>query len=99
MRQLRIVYRSFGVRREVIRQVPQKWEELTPDQFLLVSRFYLQEMDESSFLKGFYSLPSGVGFDSYYIYRLSELLEFHQRLSCPDGPFYPSLCSQTESAG
>lgn len=76
MRQLRIVYRSFGVRREVIRQVPQKWEELTPDQFLLVSRFYLQEMDESSFLKGFYSLPSGVGFDSYYIYRLSELLEF-----------------------
>jgi hypothetical protein len=76
MRQLRIVYRSFGVRREVIRQVPQKWEELTPDQFLLVSRFYLQEMDESSFLKGFYSLPSGVGFDSYYIYRLSELIEF-----------------------
>lgn len=76
MRQLRIAYRSFGIRREIIRQVPQKWEELTPDQFLLVSRFYLQEIDESLFLKEFYSLPSGVDFDSYYIYRLSELIEF-----------------------
>ena len=66
MRELRIAYRSFGVRREVIRRIPQKWEELTPDQFLLVSRFYLQESDESSFLKEFYSLPSGVGSDSRF---------------------------------
>ena len=56
--------------------MPQKWEELTPSQFLLVSRFYLQEMDESSFLKEFYSLPSGVIADGYYRYKLSELIEF-----------------------
>lgn len=76
MRELRITYRSFGIRHEVIRWVPMKWEELTPSQFLLVSRLYLQEMDESSFLKEFYSLPSGVGSDSYYNYKLSELIEF-----------------------
>ena len=76
MRELSMTYRSFGVRREIIRRVPQKWEELTPSQFLLVSRFYLQETDESSFLKEFYSLPSGVIADSYYRYNLSELLEF-----------------------
>ena len=76
MRELRIAYRSFGVRREVIRRVPQKWEELTPSQFLLVSRFYLQETDESSFLKEFYPLPSGVIADSYYRYKLSDLIEF-----------------------
>ena len=75
MRELRIAYRSFGVRREVIRRVPQKWEELTPSQFLLVSRFYLQETDESSFLKEFYPLPSGVIADSYYRSTLSELTE------------------------
>ena len=51
-------------------------EELTPAQFLLVSRLYLQEMDEPSFLKEFYSLPSGVGSDTYYSYKLSELVEF-----------------------
>lgn len=76
MRELRIAYRSFGVRHEITRRIPQKWEELTPDQFLLVSRFYLQESDESSFLKEFYSLPFGVGSDSYYKYKLSELIEF-----------------------
>ena len=48
MRQLRIVYRSFGVRREVIRQVPQKWEELTPDQFLQVMH-HLYEMGDKVF--------------------------------------------------
>ena len=76
MRELRMAYRSFGVRREIICRVPQKWEELTPSQFLLVSRFYLQETDELSFLKEFYSLPSGVIADSYYRYKLSELIEF-----------------------
>ncbi len=76
MRELRIAYRSFGVRHEITRQVPQKWEEMTPEQFLLVSRLYLQEMDEPVFLKEFYSLPSGVSSDSYYNYKLSELLEF-----------------------
>ena len=53
MRELRITYRRFGIRHEIIRRVPQKWEELTPAQFLLVSRLYLQEMDEPSFLKEF----------------------------------------------
>lgn len=76
MRELRIAYRRFGIRHEIIRRVPQKWEELTPAQFLLVSRLYLQEMDEPSFLKEFYSLPSGVGSDTYYSYKLSELVEF-----------------------
>lgn len=76
MRQLCITYRSLSIRREVIRQVPQKWEELTPDQFLLIARLYLQETDESSFLKEFYSLPSSVSSDSYYRYKLSELIEF-----------------------
>lgn len=61
MKELRIEYSSFGIRREVTCPVPEKWEELTPEQFLLVSRLYLQEMDESSFLKKFYSLPSGAG--------------------------------------
>ena len=64
MRELRITYRRFGIRHEIIRRVPQKWEELTPAQFLLVSRLYLQEMDEPSFLKEFYSLPSEAGSDS-----------------------------------
>ena len=76
MRELRITYRRLGVRHEIIRQIPQKWEELTPTQFLLVSRLYLQEIDEPSFLKEFYSLPSGVGSDTYYSYKLSELVEF-----------------------
>ena len=76
MRELRIAYRRFGIHHEIIRQVPQKWEELTPTQFLLVSRLYLQEIDEPSFLKEFYSLPSGVGSDTYYSYKLSELVEF-----------------------
>ena len=69
MRELRIAYRRFGIRHEIIRRVPQKWEELTPAQFLLVSRLYLQEIDEPSFLKEFYSLPSGVGSDTYYSYK------------------------------
>ena len=76
MRELRIAYRRFGIRHEIIRRVPQKWEELTPAQFLLVSRLYLQEIDEPSFLKEFYSLPYGVGSDTYYSYKLSELVEF-----------------------
>lgn len=76
MRELRIIYHSFGVRHKIIRQVPQKWEELTPAQFLLVARLYLQELDEPSFLKEFYTLPSGAGPDSYYSYRLGELIEF-----------------------
>ena len=76
MRELRITYRRLGVRHEIIRRVPQKWEELTPAQFLLVSRLYLQETDEPSFLKEFYSLPSGTGSDTYYSYKLSELVEF-----------------------
>ena len=76
MRELRIAYRRFGIRREIIRRVPQKWDELTPEQFLLVSRLYLQEMDEPSFLKEFYFLPSGVGSDTFYSYKLSELVEF-----------------------
>ena len=42
MRELRIAYRRFGIRHEIIRRVPQKWEELTPAQFLLVSQLYLQ---------------------------------------------------------
>lgn len=53
MKELRIEYISFGIWREVTCPVPEKWEELTPEQFLLVSRLYLQEMDESSFLKKF----------------------------------------------
>lgn len=76
MRELRIAYRRFGIHHEIILRVPQKWEELTPTQFLLVSRLYLQEIDEPSFLKEFYSLPSGVGSDTYYSYKLSELVEF-----------------------
>lgn len=76
MKELRIAYRSFGIRHEIIRLVPEKWEELTPVQFLLVSRLYLQEIDESSFLGEFYSLPSGVVSNSYYSYKLSELVEF-----------------------
>ncbi len=40
MRELRIAYRRFGIRHEIIRRIPQKWEELTPAQFLLVSRLY-----------------------------------------------------------
>ena len=76
MKELRIEYSSFGIRREVTCPVPEKWEELTPEQFLLVSRLYLQEMDESSFLKKFYSLPSGAGSDNYYRYKLGELVEF-----------------------
>lgn len=76
MRELRITYRRLGVRHEIIRRVPQKWEELTPAQFLLVSRLYLQETDEPSFLKEFYSLPSRTGSDTYYSYKLSELVEF-----------------------
>ena len=76
MKELRIEYRSCGIRREVTCPVPQTWEELTPEQFLLVSRLYLQEMDESSFLKKFYSLPSGAGSDNYYRYKLGELVEF-----------------------
>lgn len=76
MRELRIAYRRFGIRHEIIHRVPQKWEELTPAQFLLVSRLYLQEIDEPSFLKEFYSLPYGVGSDTYYSYKLSELVEF-----------------------
>ena len=95
MRELRIAYRRFGIRHEIIRRVPQKWEELTPAQFLLVSRLYLQEIDEPSFLKEFYSLPYGVGSDTYYSYKLSE----HQRLPCPDGPLYPSCRLRAESAG
>ena len=76
MKELRIEYSSFGIWREVTCPVPEKWEELTPEQFLLVSRLYLQEMDESSFLKKFYSLPSGAGSDNYYRYKLGELVEF-----------------------
>ncbi len=76
MKELRIEYRSFGIRREVICPVPQTWEELTPKQFLLVSRLYLQEINESSFLKKFYSLPSEAGSDNYYRYKLSEFVEF-----------------------
>lgn len=33
-------------------------------------------MDEPSFLKEFYSLPSEAGSDTYYSYKLSELVEF-----------------------
>ena len=76
MKELRIEYCSLGIRREVTRPVPEKWEELTPEQFLLVSQLYLQEMDESLFLKKFYSLPSGAGSDNYYRYKLGELVEF-----------------------
>lgn len=76
MKELRIEYRTFGIRREMTCPVPQKWEELTPEQFLLVSQLYLQEIDESSFLKKFYSLPSEVGSGNYYRYKLSELVEF-----------------------
>lgn len=76
MKELRIEYCSLGIRREVTYPVPEKWEELTPEQFLLVSQLYLQEMDESLFLKKFYSLPSGAGSDNYYRYKLGELVEF-----------------------
>ena len=76
MKELRIEYRTFGIRREVTCPVPQTWEELTPEQFLLISRFYLQEIDESSFLKKFYSLPFEVGSNNYYKYKLSEFVDF-----------------------
>ena len=35
MRELRIAYRKFGIRHEIIRRVPQKWEELTPADYLM----------------------------------------------------------------
>lgn len=76
MREIRITYRSFGVRHELVRHVPQQWEELVPQQFLLVARLYLQELDEPDFLRAFMGLPSSILPDSYFRYKLTELLEF-----------------------
>ncbi|ADV44380.1 hypothetical protein [Bacteroides helcogenes] len=76
MKHLRISYRNFCIRHEIIRLVPQTWAELSPCQFLLVSRFYLQEINDFEFIREFYSLPSNARFDDYYIYHLSELIGF-----------------------
>lgn len=75
MKQLRISYKKMGIRREIIRQVPSNWDELTVAQFLLVARLYTQELSEAEFVTKFFSLPK-VQFDAYYLYRLTELLSF-----------------------
>lgn len=76
MREIRITYRSFGIRHELVRHVPQQWEELVPQQFLLVARLYLQELDEPEFIRSFFDLPKTFMFEDYYRYKLAELLEF-----------------------
>lgn len=76
MREIRITYRSFGVRHELVRHIPQQWEELAPQQFLLVAQLYLQELDELDFLRVFMGLPSVILSNGYYRYKLAELLEF-----------------------
>lgn len=76
MKQIRISYSHLGIRREVIRQVPQFWKELNSAQFLLVSRLYLQEITDSCFLQAFFALPVDIHLDEYYTYCLSEQIEF-----------------------
>lgn len=76
MRKLLLIHTLVGVRFPLVRHVPERWEELTPQQFLLVARLYLQELDEPEFIRSFFDLPKTFMFEDYYRYKLAELLEF-----------------------
>ena len=77
MKQLRLDYRVMGCRRSIIRQVPERWTELTQEQFLLVAQMYRGELDDSTFLQRFFRLPKQLkNIDEFFQYHLSEQVEF-----------------------
>ncbi len=57
-------------------RVPQKWEELTPAQFPARLAALSSGNGRTLLPEEFYSLPSEAGSDTYYSYKLSELVEF-----------------------
>ena len=75
MRTLTVQYRKWGFRHRLVRMVPSDWSELTPEQFILVARLYLQNIEPEQFLKDFFKIPVR-RLDEYQLYTLSQLTDF-----------------------
>lgn len=89
MKTIDIYYTCCFIRRHLTRDVPEKWTELTPRQFLTVASLYRTRTIDKRFFKHFLSLPGrALDMPDYLLYKLSELCEFVNDIRKPFDRFY-----------
>ena len=49
-------YKIAGIRKSRLIQVPSDWKDLTPNQFIVVAKVYVNDISETQFLKQFFGL-------------------------------------------
>ena len=89
MKTIDIYYTRCFIRRHLTRNVPEKWSELSPRQFLTVASLYRQRTVDKRFFRRFLSLPGrALDMPDYLLYKLSELCEFVNDIRKPFDRFY-----------
>lgn len=97
MKQITIAYKSHFRKQEIIRDVPEKWNELTASQFLLIARLYRESITDPEFFKAFLDLPDKLGrLDSFYMYKLSEIFNFISDCRVPIDRFFLDVIPGTK---
>lgn len=77
MRNLTISYKRFGFSRNIVRQIPSSYAELSQKQFIAIGRLYHGNISEAEFYHIFFSLPKHMPvLDWYMIYKMSEMVDF-----------------------
>ena len=89
MKTIDIYYTRCFIRHHLTRNVPEKWSELSPRQFLTVASLYRNQTADKRFFKRFLSLPGrALDMPDYLLYKLSELCEFVNDIRKPFDRFY-----------
>ncbi len=89
MRELKVEYKIAGIRKSRLIQVPSNWKDLTPDQFIVVAKVYINDISETEFLKQFFGLSKRLinRLDYYNKYKILELVEFVRDARVPLSDF------------
>lgn len=79
MRKLRIEYKRFcWLRRSVVVEVPDKWQELNSRQYSVCADIYLKTVPDDEFISRFFGIRKRIvrRFSKFEIYKLTELCTF-----------------------
>lgn len=78
MKQVSIVYPAIFRINSLKVAVPEKWEELSPAQYLAVTRYFLGDMAELDFFRSLIPIPKRIllKMDDFHVHKLADLLDF-----------------------
>jgi hypothetical protein len=70
MKSIELHYKTLGITRKISALLPERWDELTPDQLVLISRNYITPVDETEMLCGI------LGIKKSFASRLDDFQRF-----------------------